>query len=107
MCADNCQIANLLATADYIDHGRPSEEDVHGALNRLVAARLIRVRKAGISVTERARELYAKAVDHSGNAVRAQVDALRRLLACPHCGVELGAVRWRRYTASSDFAAAG
>lgn len=106
MCTDDCSVADLLPVCDYINHALPAEEEVHGALNRLVAAKLIKVRKAGITATDAALALHDKAKAEAGNSVRALPDALRRLLACPHCGVTLGKVRWKRYTDPADFAAA-
>jgi hypothetical protein len=53
--------------------------------------------------TDSARELAHKAELDAARNVLGQCDALRRLLACPHCGVSLGKVRFRRYTQPADF----
>jgi hypothetical protein len=105
MCRDNCSVADLMPVCDYINHALPEEDEVHSALNRLVAAKLINVRKAGITATDTALVLHDKAKAEAGNNVRALPDALRRLLACPHCGVALGKVRWKRYTDPATFRA--
>ena len=101
-------LTDILATADFIDHAIPTREELHGALNRLLAGGLIEVDKNRFTATERARELFSKVEASAKKAVQDQRDALERLLDCPCCGVKLKEVRWRidldqaTYTAAAD-----
>lgn len=85
----------LLGAADYINHAIPTQEELHGALNRLISGRLLKTRRSQILVTDRAVALYEKAETAGGRRVHCQLDCLGRLLVCPCCGVRLRSVSWR------------
>ncbi len=92
-----CSLEQLISTADYINHAIPTLDEIHGALNRFVAAKLVRVRSEGFVATAKARSLHKKVRRASRRSVRAQQSGLARILECPHCGVALRAVRFRSY----------
>ena len=100
------RLTDILATADFINHAIPTREELHGALNRLLAGGLIEVDKHRFTVTDRARELFSKVEASSKKVVPDQLDALRRLMDCPCCGVKLKEVRWRIDLDQPTFAAA-
>lgn len=92
----DCRLLHLIAAADFINHGLPSLAEMHGALNRLLSGRLIRIRSGVTFVpTEAALGLLAKAEATSKKQVMQIVYNLRKLLDCPCCGVALKNVRWR------------
>lgn len=90
-----CKLEDIIHAADYINRALPSLGELHGALNRLSAGRLLRTRKGRYSATERAYALLEK-VDASGSTVLwGMLGRLRRIMECPCCGVTLKSVRWR------------
>lgn len=88
-------LLELVGTADYIDHAVPTHEELHGAINRLLSARLLTTRRRKLRVTPRAEQLMQKVEASCKRAVRRRLNGLRRLMDCPCCGVELKTVRWR------------
>lgn len=92
---DLCKLEHIIAAADHINHAIPMLEELHGALNRLASGRLIRTRRGGFVVTERALELLSKVNASVRRRVLDQLDGLRRIMDCPCCGVNLKSVRWR------------
>jgi hypothetical protein len=88
-------LEHVIFVADFINHDIPTREALHGALNRLASARLLKVRKDTFSPTERALELFSKVEANSKKNVHDIVDGLQRILDCPCCGVPLKTVRWR------------
>lgn len=93
--AEHIELPILLAAADFIEHAVPTCPELHGALNRLESGGLLRQTKAGLSLTQKAFRLRESLEKCSGRAVQDQLDALRKLLDCPCCGVPVRAVRWR------------
>jgi hypothetical protein len=91
---EGADLSQIIGAADYIDHGIPTLEQLHGALNRLASGRLITRRRGRFYVTERALELADKAKASCRKAVGSQRKGLMRLLECPCCGVLLKKVRW-------------
>lgn len=87
-------LAKIIRTADRINHAIPTLEEAHGGLNRLVAGRLMRVRRDSFTVTDKALELYAKVEATCGHGLLDHLDGLRRILDCPCCGVRLRSVAW-------------
>lgn len=94
-CRDEgSDLSRLIGAADYISHGIPNHEELHGAINRLRSGRLLKTKGNTIAVTQKATELFEKVEATCKRAVLRQLDGLRRLMDCPCCGVELKAVRW-------------
>ncbi|MBW2733652.1 MAG: hypothetical protein JRH20_14785 [Deltaproteobacteria bacterium] len=96
ICAgdEGANLSQIIGAADYIDHGLPTLEQLHGALNRLASGGLIAKRRGLFALTERGLELADKAKACSRRGIRGQSKALGRLLDCPSCGVDLRKVRW-------------
>ena len=93
---DDCRLHHVIAASDFINHAIPTLAEMHGALNRLVAGRLMKIKKGVTFIpTETALDLLAKAEASCKNQVLEIVNGLRKLLDCPCCGVRLKAVRWR------------
>ncbi len=95
-------LAELIATADFINHAIPTTDELHGALNRLATAHLVRSTARGFGTTERAAALMAKVEAACTRKVLDQWDCLRRLLECPCCGIALKTVRWRITVSDAD-----
>jgi hypothetical protein len=89
------RLMDIVATADFIEHAIVSREELHGALNRLLAGGLIERKQDRFRVTERALSLFNKVEASSRKFVHDHLDALERILKCPCCGVRLKDVRWR------------
>ena len=89
------QLHQIVAAADFINHAIPTLEEMHGAINRLLAGHLIKTRRGLFSVTDRALTLFSKIETSCKNQVLDQLDGLRRIMDCPCCGVKLRSVRWR------------
>jgi hypothetical protein len=89
------RLEHIIAVADYINHGIPTLEEMHGSLNRLDAGRLLKVGKGTFFTTEKSRGLWTKVQATCKRTVMAQLDGLLRILKCPCCGVRLKSVRWR------------
>ena len=87
-------LVDIIALADGINHAIPTIDELHGALNRLAAARLIQVRRGTFQVTDRALELYSKVEQCCPQRVFDQLEGLEKVLACPCCGPRLKRVRW-------------
>jgi hypothetical protein len=85
----------IMGVADYINHAVPTIEEMHGALNRLAAGGLVKVRKSGVVATEKSIALYEQVAAVHKRYVLDQLDALRNIMRCPSCGVRLRRVRWR------------
>jgi hypothetical protein len=93
---DNCRLAEIIGAADVINHAIPTLVEMHGGLNRLVSARLIRVRGEDcFSPTASGLKLLSKAQRLCGRRLLEVVEGLRKLLDCPCCGVRLKRVRWQ------------
>ena len=88
-------LAEIVGAADYIDHGVPGLEQLHGALNRLAAGRLITRRRGRFAITKRGSELVDRVKGCSRRGIGSRRRALQGALQCPCCGIELKAVRWR------------
>lgn len=91
---EGCHLEQIIGAADYIDHGIPTLEQMHGALNRLASGKLIKKRQGRFWLTERTLELEAKVKVACKRSVHSQRHGLAALMDCPCCGVELKAVRW-------------
>ena len=89
------RLPGILRVADYINHAIPSHDELYGALNRLLSARLIRSRKGEVTPTDRARELYSAVEAACARGVLSKLKGLQRILDCPCCGVSLKKVSWR------------
>ena len=89
------ELPNIIAAADFINHAIPTLEEIHGAVNRLLAARLLKMKAGAFSITDKARALFARVEGSCKQAVLDQLDGLRRIMDCPCCGVQLKTVRWR------------
>jgi hypothetical protein len=96
LCAgtEGADLSRIIGAADYIDHGIPTLEQLHGPLNRLASGRLITRRRGRFFITERARELADKAEACCRKDVQSRRKGLMCLLECPCCGVRLKKVRW-------------
>lgn len=89
------RLEHIVAAADFINHAIPTVEEMHGAINRLLAGRLIKTKGGMFSVTEKALELFTKIETSCKNFVLDQLEGLRRIMDCPCCGVKLKTIRWR------------
>jgi hypothetical protein len=85
----------IVAAADLINHAIPTLEEMHGAINHLLAGRLIKARRGLFSVTDKALALFSKIETSCKNQVLDQLDGLRRVMDCPCCGAKPKSVRWR------------
>ena len=103
MGSEPCTLDQLISTVDYLNHGIPSLEETHGALNRGVATKLVRVRRAVFTATETASEIFAKVCPQSGNVMGTSPGALAKILECPHCGVQPKKVRFRLHVDQAAF----
>ena len=88
-------LEHIIGVVDYVDRSIPSLEQVHGALNRLVSAGLVKARRGRYLVTEKATRMFAKVKAVCKSGTRRQLHHLQRIMDCPCCGVELKKVRWR------------
>jgi hypothetical protein len=88
-------LSQIIAAADYINHAIPTLEEIHGAINRLQAARLIKTKHDVFYVTDKALELMAQVESSCKANPLAQLTGLARIMECPCCGVRLKTVRWR------------
>lgn len=93
--AGDAGISDIIACGDYINHAVLGLDELYGSLHRLLAARLISWKKARVRPTERAERLFAKVEASSSHYVLSQLDALRRILLCPCCGIALKRVSFR------------
>jgi hypothetical protein len=89
------RLADIIGTADAINHAIPSREELHGALNRLLAGRLIESKRDRFTITDRAVELFSKVEASCKESMQDQLDGLARIMDCPCCGVKLKGVRWQ------------
>lgn len=89
------RLADIIGTADAVNHAIPSREELHGALNRLLAGRLIESKRDRFTVTDRAAELFSKVEASCKKSMQDQLDGLARIMDCPCCGVKLKGVRWQ------------
>jgi hypothetical protein len=89
-----CELGQIVAVADFINHAIPTLGEMHGALNRLHASGLIRVRRDCFEPTKKALVLFAKVHEYSPKRLPDQWDGLSRMLRCPCCGARLKTVRW-------------
>ena len=62
---------------------------MHGGLNRLHAAGLVRVRRDLFHLTKKALELYSKVEAHSPKRIVAQLEGLGRIMRRPCCSPRL------------------
>lgn len=98
-----CRLEDIMATADSINHALPALEEIHGALNRLDAAGLIKKRGDTFIVAKKAVGLFDKVKANCKKNVLDQLDCLKRVMNCPCCGIELTAVRWRIHLGASEY----
>ncbi|MFI5460838.1 MAG: hypothetical protein ACHRXM_35965 [Isosphaerales bacterium] len=89
-----CELGQIVAGADYIDHAIPTLGEMHGALNRLHAAGLIGMRRGVFRLTNKALALFSKVKARSPKIMHHQLDCLSRVMRCPCCGERLKTVRW-------------
>jgi hypothetical protein len=88
-------LGSLLRRADLLNHAMPTLGQLHGALNRLASAGLIRALSGTYEVTDRARGLFAKAERACSHESVLPWVCLGHLLQCPCCGAKLESVGWR------------
>eukprot|EP01047_Picozoa_sp_COSAG01_P044582 COSAG01_NODE_4044_length_5408_cov_1.746468_5_plen_210_part_00 len=93
--SDQFELQHIVAAADFINHAIPTLEELHGAINRSLAGRLIKTKRGAFSVTDKALELFTNIESSCKKSVLDQLDGLRRIMDCPCCGVKLKSVRWR------------
>jgi hypothetical protein len=92
---DGSDLEDIIGAVDYIDRSYPTLEEMHGALNRLVAGGLVKTRRGLYLATDKAAGIFAKVKACCRRGVRSQVRGLDGILDCPCCGVTLKKVRWR------------
>jgi hypothetical protein len=98
ICHSRTAPATLEAIAinvEFIERAPLTLDDMHGALNRLFAAHLIKKRKQKYSPSDKAIEMLKKAKADSGSDLRDQAKSLQLIINCPCCGVKLKRVTWR------------
>jgi hypothetical protein len=88
---DDADLSRVIGAADYLDHAIPTRAELYGAINRLLAAKLLQAKRGKLSLTPRAEELWKKVGSRRG---RSPVRDMRALMDCPCCGVDLDKVRW-------------
>jgi hypothetical protein len=93
--AAELKLQHIVAAADFINHAIPTLEEIHGAISRLLAGRLIKAKRDAFCVTDKALELFAKVQASCKKRFHDQLDGLRRIMDCPCCGVKLKSVHWR------------
>jgi hypothetical protein len=103
---DDCDLPKLIETFDFIVRAVPHFDEIYGGLNRLYAARLISHRRGLSSPSDKAKELFATAKSKAKRSMYDQLNALKRLVMCPCCGVALKRVSWRVALTESDFKSA-
>lgn len=84
----------IIAVADYINHALPTIEELHGALNRLASAGLIRARSGSFELTKKGLDLNVKLSTRPNMRAVTDCKALGYLLRCPCCGPRLPPIRW-------------
>jgi hypothetical protein len=89
-----CKLGQIVAVADLINRAIPTPGEIHGALNRLHAAGLIRARRDLYQVTDKAVAMFSQLESHAPRRLPDQREALGRMLRCPCCGARLKNVRW-------------
>ena len=89
-----CELGQIVAVADFINHAIPTLGEMHGALNRLHAAGLIRMRNDLFQATKKAVALFSKVEACTPKRVPDQLEGLSRMMRCPCCGARLKTVRW-------------
>ena len=104
--AGPCTISEIIPVADGINHAIPSLDELHGALNRLLAAGLIATRKGAYVPTDRALSLRQKVQASCPSFLWDQMEGLANILKCPCCGIKLKRVTWRINVTEGDVAAA-
>lgn len=90
-----CPLVDLISIADYMNHSVLTREEAHGAINRLVAGKLISVRAGAFVPSAAARAMMKKIEATCGKYVHGHLQGLARMLVCPCCGVKLKRVTWR------------
>lgn len=103
---DNCSLAKLIDTFDFIVRTLPSFDELYGGLNRLVAARLVTHRRKHYEATQLCKDLFTTAEKHSKRSLYDQLEAFKRLVLCPCCGVALKRLTWRVSLTEQEFAEA-
>jgi hypothetical protein len=101
-----CEIKDIIPLADGINKAIPTVDELHGALNRLLSARLISTRKGAYTPTPKAQELHKKVKETCRSGLWDQMDGLTNILKCPCCGVQLKRVMWRINVTDQDVDAA-
>jgi len=102
---DDCELSNLIGTFDFIVRTLPAYDEIYGGLNRLHAAKLIVQKRGRFSPSEKAKALFATAKSNAKRSMYDQLEALKRLVLCPCCGVPLKRVSWRIQITESEFGA--
>ena len=90
-----CKIRDIIPLADGINKAVPTVDEFHGALNRLLAARLISIHKGAYAPTPKARDLHKKVKENTRSGFWDVLENLMNILRCPCCGVHLKRVTWR------------
>ena len=101
-----CTLREIIPIADGINKAIPTLDELHGALNRLLAARLITMRNAAYAPTDKALDLKQKVEENCRVFLWDQMEGLANILKCPCCGVQLKRVTWRINVTEEDVAAA-
>jgi hypothetical protein len=101
--SETCRLEHVIASADFINHAVPTFDELHGALNRLKDAGLIRASKGEFAATEKALAMFTRVEESRPKRVLAQLEGLRHLLDCPCCGIALKLVRWRVRLTEKDY----
>lgn len=77
-----CDLRQLIAAADYINHAIPERAEVEGGLNRLSAAGLVLISRQGFSLTTRSRRMLL-GLETKSRSLLKQWTMLDRIL--PRC----------------------
>ena len=102
----SCTLEEVMPVADAINKAIPTVDELHGALNRLLAARLITTRKGAYAPTPKSLDLLEKVKANCRAGLWDQMDGLTNMLKCPCCGVQLKRVTWRISVTEEEVAAA-
>lgn len=93
--SEQIALAHIIAAADFINHAVPTLEELHGAINRLLATGLLKTKRESFSIPEKALKLFAKVESSCTKRVLDQYEGLFQVMRCPCCGVKLKKVRWQ------------
>lgn len=90
-------LENVILVMDFINHAIPKPAELHGAINRLRSAGLIKIQRKRFAASQKATALFKKVEAGCPKHVLRQLEGLGRILTCPCCGVKLKAVRWKPF----------